>query len=78
MGIALGVTIIGYAVDFLGTLWPSAAWLLPISPFRYFQPTRILAGTFDPLDMLVLGALFAAAVAWAVWVFPRRDLAAPS
>ena len=78
MGIALGVTIVGYAVDFLGTLWPNAAWLLPISPFRYFEPTRILAGTFDPLDMLVLAALFAAAVGWAAWIFPRRDLAAPS
>ncbi len=78
MGVALGVTIIGYAIDFLGTLWPDAAWLRPISPFRYFEPTRILTGTFDPLDLLVLGAVFAAAVAWAAWVFPRRDLAAPS
>jgi ABC-2 type transport system permease protein len=78
MGIALGVTIVGYAINFLGTLWPNAAWLLPISPFRYFEPTRILAGTFDPLDLLVLGAIFAVAVGWAGWVFPRRDLAAPS
>jgi ABC-2 type transport system permease protein len=78
MGIALGVTIIGYAVEFLGTLWPDAAWLRPYSPFRYFEPTRILAGTFDPADLLVLGVIFVAAVAWAAWVFPRRDLAAPS
>jgi ABC-2 type transport system permease protein len=78
MGIALGVTLVGYAVEFLGALWPDAAWLRPISPFRYFQPTRILAGTFEPLDLLVLGAVFAGAVAWAAWVFPRRDLAAPS
>lgn len=78
LGISLGVTLIGYAVEFLGTLWPDAAWLRTYSPFRYFQPTHILAGTFDPLDLLVLGAVFVVAVAWAVWVFPRRDLAAPS
>ena len=78
MGIALGVTIVGYAAEFLGTLWPTAAWLRVASPFRYFQPTRILAGTFEPRDLLVLGAVFVAAVAWAAWIFPRRDLAAPS
>ena len=78
LGIALGVTLVGYAFEFLGTLWPDAAWLRPFSPFRYFQPMRILAGTFEPRDLLVLGAIFAAAVVWAAWVFPRRDLAAPS
>ncbi len=78
MGIALGVTIVGYAAEFLGTLWPDAAWLRVASPFRYFEPTRILAGTFEPRDLLVLGAVFVAAVAWAAWIFPRRDLAAPS
>jgi ABC-type transport system involved in multi-copper enzyme maturation permease subunit len=78
LGIALGVTLVGYAIEFLGTLWPDAAWLRPYSPFRYFQPPRILAGTFDPGDLVVLAAIFAGAVAWAAWVFPRRDLAAPS
>jgi hypothetical protein len=78
LGIALGVTLVGYAIEFLGTLWPDAAWLRPFSPFRYFQPTRILAGTFEPGDLVVLAAIFAGAVAWAAWVFPRRDLAAPS
>ena len=78
LGIALGVTLVGYTVEFLGTLWPDAAWLRPLSPFRYFEPTRILAGTFERADLVVLGAIFAAAVAWAYWIFPRRDLAAPS
>ena len=78
LGIALGVTIIGYAIEFLGTLWPDAAWLRPLSPFRYFQPTQILAGTFEAGDLAVLVAIFLAAVAWAAWEFPRRDLAAPS
>ncbi len=78
LGIALGVTLIGYTIEFVGTLWPDAAWLRPISPFRYFQPTRILAGASEPADLLVLGGIFAAAVGWAAWEFPRRDLAAPS
>jgi ABC-2 type transport system permease protein len=78
LGIALGVTIVGYAMEFLGTLWPDAAWIRVYSPFRYFQPTRILADRFEPGDLLVLAAVFAASVAVAAWVFPRRDVAAPS
>ena len=78
LGIALAVTLVGYTVEFVGTLWPDAAWLRPYSLFRYFQPTKILAGAFEPGDLLVLGAILGAAVAWAAWLFPRRDLAAPS
>lgn len=78
LGVTLGITIGGYAVEILGALWPDAAWLRPISPFYYFQPTEVLAGRANPGDLAVLAAVAAGAAAWAWWVFPRRDLAAPS
>ncbi len=78
LGIALGALILSYALNFLGTLWPSAEWILPWTLFHYFRPTEILAGTFAPVDLVVLGGVFALAVAFALWLFPRRDLAAPS
>jgi ABC-type transport system involved in multi-copper enzyme maturation permease subunit len=82
IGPALGVTMVvaigGYAVEILGTLWPDLAWLRPASLFYYFQPMQVLAGRANPADFVALGAVIVAAGAWAWWVFPRRDLAAPS
>lgn len=78
LGVTLAITIAGYAVEILGTLWPDAAWLRPASLFFYFQPMEVLAGRANPGDPLVLGAVAVGAAAWAWWVFPRRDLAAPS
>lgn len=78
LGIAIGVTLVGYAVEFLGSIWPDLAGLRPWSVFRYFQPAAILAGDADPRDAVVLVAVAAAATGIAVLVFGRRDLAAPS
>jgi len=78
LGITLGVAIVSYAVEFLGAIWPDIGWLQPWSIFHYFQPAEILAGTANPTDPLVLGGVGAAAVACGLWVFARRDLAAPS
>jgi ABC-2 type transport system permease protein len=77
-GLVLAFTIASYAVEFLGAIWPDIGWLRPASLFSYFQPSDILAGEADPLHLVVLGAVAASAVAYACWVYPRRDLAAPS
>ena len=50
----------------------------PYSPFHYLRPFAILGGQGEPTDLLVLLAVFAVAVAFGLWQFPRRDLAAPS
>ncbi len=78
LGLALGFTIVSYAVEFLAVVWPDIAWLRPWSIFSYFQPAEILAGEIEPGDLVVLPAVGVAAVAYGLWVFPRRDLAAPS
>jgi ABC-2 type transport system permease protein len=82
LGQALGVTLafvfVSYFLDVLGSLWPDAKGLQPYSLFSYLDPKAILAGFPDATDFAVLAAVTLAAVAAALVVFPRRDLAAPS
>jgi hypothetical protein len=77
-GITLGFLLLSYTASFIGTLWPDAAWILPWSVFSYFVPTEVLSGQADLGDVAVLAAVFGVAVAYALWAFPRRDIAAPS
>jgi hypothetical protein len=78
IGIALAVTLVGYVLEILGTLWPDAAFLQPYSPFHYLRPLEILAGEAQLNDLLVLAGVLVASTAYGLWRFPRRDLAAPT
>jgi ABC-2 type transport system permease protein len=77
-GITLTVVIVEYFLYVLGTLWPDAKWLQPYSLFDYVDAKAVLAGLADKTDFLLLGAVTLIAVVFALVVFPRRDLAAPS
>jgi ABC-2 type transport system permease protein len=78
VAIGLALVIGGYVLEVLGTLWPDAAFLQPLSPFHYLRPLEILAGRGEPTDLLVLVVLGVAAAGFGLWRFPRRDLAAPT
>jgi ABC-2 type transport system permease protein len=78
IGISLSVLLLGYVLQILGTLWPSAEFLQPLSLFHYLRPLEILAGRGVPGDVLVLAAVGVVASGYALWRFPRRDLAAPT
>jgi ABC-type transport system involved in multi-copper enzyme maturation permease subunit len=78
IGITLGVVVITYFLQILGSLWPDAQPLQPYSPFYYLRARDLLTNAFHPLDLLVLAVVIAAGAAWALFEFPRRDLAAPS
>jgi ABC-2 type transport system permease protein len=78
LGITLGFTLVSYFLQILGSLWPDAEPLQPFSLFHYLDPAAILDGKGDPFDLVLLAVVTALAVAWALVVFPRRDLAAPS
>lgn len=78
LGIALGVLLVSYFLQVLGSLWPDAEILQPYSLFHYFQPIEILEGKPDPFDFGLLALVIAVAVAFALVIFPRRDLGAPS
>jgi len=78
LGVTIGIVVSTYTIDVLGSLWPRAEFLQPYSLFHYLQAKAILTGAAEPGDLVVLAAVIAAAVGWALIVFPRRDLAAPS
>jgi len=67
-----------YVLEVLGSLWPAAQMLQPYSLFHYLKAKAILTGSIAPFDVVVLSSVILLAMVWALVVFPRRDLAAPS
>jgi beta-exotoxin I transport system permease protein len=78
IGVTLAIVIVSYFLDILGSLWSDAAGLQPYSIFHYLAAKDVLAGTVNAAGFALLGAVAVAAIGWALVVFPRRDLAAPS
>jgi len=78
LGVTLGILITMYVLDVLGSLWPAAEKVQPYSLFHYLKAKAILTGAGAPADVVVLASVILIAMAWALVVFPRRDLAAPS
>ena len=78
LGLTLGIVIAMYVLEVLGSLWPAAEGLQPYSLFHYLKAKAILTGFAAPFDVAVLSSVILIAMTWALVVFPRRDLAAPS
>jgi ABC-2 type transport system permease protein len=78
LGVVVAVVVVMYFLDVLGTFWPDARGLQPYSLFHYYGPKDILEGVGSSVDLVLLAAVAAVAIGWAVFEFPRRDLAAPS
>ncbi len=78
LGVSLTFVLVTYLFEVLGSLWVDAKGLQPWSLFHYLDPKGALTGTLTALDWLVPLGVVVAAAAWALVVFPRRDLAAPS
>lgn len=78
LGITLAIVVVMYFLEVLGTFWPSAKGLQPYSLFHYYQPKALLVSGASPVDLALLATVAAVAIAWALFEFPRRDLAAPS
>jgi len=78
MGVTLAAVIVMYVFEVLGSLWPRAEFLQPYSLFHYLNPKLILDRGGEMRDLVVLLAATVVCAIWALVVFPRRDLAAPS
>ena len=78
IGLAMAYLLINYFLEILGSLWRDVAWSQSYSLFHHFNPGKILTGKGDPFDFALLGAAIVVPVAYALVVFPRRDLAAPA
>jgi len=77
LGLTIGIGVVTYVLEILGSLWPDAEFLQPYSLFHYLKPKAVLMGVAEPFDFAVLAAVIVVAMGWALAVFPRRDLAAP-
>jgi len=78
LGITLAILLVGYFFEILGSLWPDAEFLQPYSLFHYLQTRDILTGKADPFGFGLLATITVIAIVYALVVFPRRDIAAPS
>jgi ABC-2 type transport system permease protein len=78
LGLTMAYLLINYFLEILGSLWRDVSWSQEYSLFHRFNPGDILTGKADPLDFAVLTIAIVVPVAYALVVFPRRDLAAPS
>jgi ABC-2 type transport system permease protein len=77
-GLALGWLLTHYFLEILGSLWTDAAWTQEYSLLHHFNAGEILTGELDPIDLVIVYAAAVVPVVYALLVFPKRDLAAPS
>jgi ABC-2 type transport system permease protein len=78
LGLTIAYLLVNYFLEILGSLWRDVAWSQQYSLFHHFNPGKILTGDADPVDFLILTVAIVIPVVYALLVFPRRDLAAPS
>ena len=78
LGITMAIVVVSYFLEILGSLWPDAAGLQPYSLFHYLAARDVLNGVVSAGGLALLAIVAVVAIAWALVVFPRRDLAAPS
>jgi ABC-2 type transport system permease protein len=78
VGIALAVLLVMYFLEIIGSLWPDARWLQQYSLFDYLQAKDVLVGKLPAVNVALLAAVWVVGIGYALWVFPRRDIAAPS
>lgn len=76
--IAAAIVLTSYFLQILGSLWPDAEPLQPYSLFFYLKADEVLTTGLPLFDVALLLVVTVVAVAYALWVFPRRDLAAPA
>jgi ABC-type transport system involved in multi-copper enzyme maturation permease subunit len=78
LGITAGLLVLMYFLEVLGTFWPDAEVLQPYSLFHYYQPKAVLEGDAPLINFALPAIVAVVAIAWSLFEFPRRDLAAPS
>jgi ABC-2 type transport system permease protein len=78
LGLTMAYLLINYFLEILGSLWRDVDWSQQYSLFHHFNPGEILTGDADPVDFLILAVAIIIPVVYALIIFPRRDLAAPS
>jgi len=78
MAITVAFIMGNYILEVIGQFWDVVEPYRYLSLFNHFAPVDLLNNTVDASAALIfmVGALIAGA--WALYIFPRRDLAAPN
>ncbi|GAA1579714.1 hypothetical protein GCM10009789_36840 [Kribbella sancticallisti] len=74
IGITVGIVVAWFFLNFIALLIDAISGLRFASPFHYFRPTDLVAGTAPAGDIWVLAAIPLIAVVLAAWKFTHRDL----
>jgi ABC-2 type transport system permease protein len=78
LGITLVFVLVSYFLQIVGSLWPDAAWIQRYSVFDLVRAKQVLEEGLILGHIAILALVAVAGVAYALVVFPKRDLAAPS
>ena len=78
IALTLAYTLVAYFLEVLGSLGADAEFLQEYSLFHHCQAKESLAGNADPFDFALLAGLALIPLLYALIVFPRRDIPAPS
>jgi ABC-2 type transport system permease protein len=78
IGIPLAFVLLNYLANVIGSLWPDMAWLQDWSMFTLVKAKTVLDSGIAVSDVAILVAFTAVFVALTVYLFPRRDIAAPT
>lgn len=78
IGLSLAWLVLHYFLEILGSLWADAAWTQNYSLLHHFNPGGILTGDVRWVDFVIVFAAAVIPLIYALLVFPRRDLAAPT
>ena len=78
LGLSLAYLLLNYFLEILGSLWVDVDWTQEYSLIHHFNPGEVLQGNADPSDFAILAVATLVPIIWAVIVYPRRDLAAPT
>lgn len=72
---ATGLFVTLFFLDYLTVVWPTVAFLGPISPFHYYDPVGVVSTTAFPwIHVAVLTGVLLSGFALAVFIFERRDI----
>ena len=78
IGIPAAFVLINYLAFAIGSIWPDQAWLQDYSMFNLLKAQDVLQSGIAPSDMLIMLAFSVLFVMLALYLFPRRDIPAPS
>lgn len=74
--VGLGLFFVTYLLGAIAAINEQLEWLKYLSPFHYVQPTSVLAsnGAIEQVYLLIMFLVTIAALLFAYWRYPRKDL----